>query len=152
MRRAPSFWESRGRRFLLRLVLAYLIVPATAPVLLSLLMMGLSLLMMGRTRLMAFSDWAGIVLLYATFCFAAMVVLGIPLLILYARLHWSGFFAFVAGGALSAAATYALVVRGHMKPDQLVIFTLYGVVEGLALRLILFGVALRPPPVATVSR
>ena len=145
MRRYLSFWESKGRRFLLRLALAYLIVPFTAPVL-------LVLLSIRGTRNMRLSDWAGILLLYGVFSFAAMVVLGVPLLVLYSRLRWSGFLAFIVGGAVCAATTYALVVRGQMQRDQLVLFTQFGIIEGFAFRLILFGGALRPRPVASTSQ
>jgi hypothetical protein len=143
--RHSSFWESKGRRFLLRLALAYVIVPLTAPIL-------LVLLMIRGTRYMLFFDWVGIFLLYAIFSFVAMVVLGIPLLVLYSRFHWSGFFAFIVGGAVCAATTYALVVRGQMQRDQLVLFTLFGIVEGLAFRLFLFGGALHARPVGSLSR
>ena len=145
MRRHPSFWDLKGRRFLLRLALAYVIVPLTAPAL-------LILLTLRGTRHMLFFDWLGISLLYAVFSFAAMVVLGMPLLILYWRLHWSGYFAFVIGGALCAATTYGLVVRGQMQRDQLVLFTLFGIVEGFVLRLILFGGTLRARPIGSASR
>ena len=135
--RKRSFWGSKGRWFPLRVAAAYLTVPLTAPAL-------LILDMMRATRNMTVWDWVGIHLLYSIFCFAAMVVLGTPVLLLYALLRWSGVFAFVAGGAACAAATYTLVARGQTRTDQLVLFTLFGVVEGLVLRPILFGVTLRP--------
>jgi hypothetical protein len=93
---------------------------------------------LGGQRL-PFFNALGIVLLYAVFGFGGMTVLGLPLLLLYARLHCTGFVAFIAGGAACAAATYVLVVRGQTRPDHFALFTAFGVVEGLFLRLILFG-------------
>ena len=144
MPRSLSAWDAKGKRFLLRLALAYLVVPVTAPML-------LALEMARSTRNMQFGDWAGIVLLYAVFSFAAMVVFGAPLLVLYARLGWGGFLSFVVGGAFCAAATYLLVARGTAHRDQFVLFTLFGVVEGLLLRLILFGASRRPRAATAAS-
>jgi hypothetical protein len=114
-------------QFMLRLALAYLVVPWSGP--------ALSLLVM--------HGGAGVMPIYALFSFAAMVLPGLPLLYLYARLGWTGFVPFIAGGALCAAATYALVMRGTPSdPAMFVFFTLFGVVEGAALRLILYGAKL----------
>ncbi len=133
---ASSFGLKRGT-FLLRLAVAYLVVPLTAPVLLVLWVA------LAGQRL-AFLDHLGIVLIYAVFGLAAMVVFGLPLLLVYARLHWTGFSAFIAGGALCAALTYSLIMRGRPEPANLALFTAFGIVEGLFLRLILFGAAARP--------
>ena len=96
------------------------------------------LIMLRGARAMAFADWAGIVLLYTFFGFAAMIVFGTPLIFLYSRLNWDGFFAFLAGGAVCAAMTYTLMMRGQIA-YQIPFFTTFGVVEGLIFRLILFG-------------
>jgi hypothetical protein len=128
-----SSFSLRGKQFLLRLVSAFLVVPLTAPSLLVLQMM------LSGGRRMPFGDWIGFVLLYAMFSLAAMVVLGIPLLVLYSRLGWTGFFAFVGGGAVCAAATYTLVAQGQPQLDQFVLFTIFGVVEGFVFRVMLFG-------------
>jgi hypothetical protein len=127
-----SFWDWKGARFLLRVTGAYLVVPLTAPV-----FFFFPQVLFGQR--LAFIDFAGIIFLYALFGFAAMVVLGIPLLFFYSRRGWTGLFAFIAGGAVCAAATYIAVVRAGIRPDQFALFTAFGVVEGLALRLILFG-------------
>jgi hypothetical protein len=79
---------------------------------------------------MPFLDWAGIVLLYPIFCFAGMRVFGTPLVYLYSRLNWDGFFVFIAGGAVCAALTYILVMREHTT-YEFPFFTMFGVVEGL---------------------
>jgi hypothetical protein len=65
------------------------------------------------------------------------------------RRGWTGFFAFVAGGALCAATTYTLVARGQIHVALFVLFTTFGLVEGLALRLILFGASARPRSAAS---
>ncbi len=94
----------------------------------------------------AFGDALGFVAIASMFCFAAMLVFGLPLLYLYKRLDWSGFFAFAAGGTLCAAAT-ELVVWSPVLPKldyEFVLGTLYGTVEGVVLRLMLFGIALHP--------
>jgi hypothetical protein len=141
VRGAPlSFGLKRGT-FLLRLGVAYLVVPLTAPVLL------MVYVWLAGQRLV-FWDRLGIVLLFAVFGFGAMVVFGLPLLLVYARLHWTGYPAFLAGGALCAALTYSLVMRGQPEPASLVLFTAFGIVEGLFLRVILFGAAARPHPAA----
>ena len=88
---------------------------------------------------MPFMNWLGFVLLYAMFSLAAMVVLGMPLLILYSRRGWTVFFAFVGGGAVCAAATYILVAQGHPQADQFALFTVFGIVEGIVFRVMLFG-------------
>jgi hypothetical protein len=139
-----SFWDSKGRWFRLRLALAYLIVPLTAPTI-------LVLQIMRAPSHPPFSELTFIIELYAVFSFAAMVVLGVPLLFLYARLRWSGFSAFIAGGAACAAATYTLMMWGRVQWDQFVLYTMFGVVEGLVFRMILFGIALRPRYVAPLS-
>jgi hypothetical protein len=136
MQRAPSFWNWRSKRFLLRLGLAYAVVPASGP-----LLMMLQVLLSGRR--LAFVNWLGILLLYTIFSFAAMVVLGLPLLFLYSRLRWTSFTSFIAGGAVCAALTYSLVTRGEVHAQEFVVFAGIGIVEGLVLRLILFGVNLR---------
>jgi hypothetical protein len=128
-----SSFSLKGGQFLLRLVLAFLVVPLTAPSLLVLRMM-----LSGGQR-MPFADWMGFLLLYAMFSLAAMVVLGIPLLVLYSRLGWTGFFAFVGGAAVCAAATYTLVAQGRPLTDQFALFTTFGVVEGFVFRVMLFG-------------
>ncbi len=137
MARPPSHWDSKGRWFPARVALAYLIAAFTAPLL-------LALWMMRGTRLMTFGDWAGIVLLYAAFSLAAMVVLGTPLLVLFSRLRWSGFAAFMTGGVACAASTYLVAARGQAQRGQFVLFTAFGVVEGFVLRWILFGLARSP--------
>jgi hypothetical protein len=116
-------------------------VPPSGPALLVLY----SMLRSGQRIVLG--DWGGIVLLYAVFGLAAMIVLGGPALYLYSRLNWTGFFAFLAGGAVCAAMTYMLAVGREAKPDQLGSFTALGVVEGLLLRLILFGVSRAPAAV-----
>ena len=68
-----------------------------------------------------------------------MVVFGLPLLLVYARLHWTGYPAFLAGGAFCAALTYSLLMRGRPESASLALFTAFGIVEGLFLRVMLFG-------------
>jgi hypothetical protein len=131
-----TMWRWKERRLILRLGLAFILVPFSAPTL-------MAILMLRDARAMSLGDWAGIVSLYTIFAFAAMVVLGTPLLLLYSRLNWTGFFAFVAGGAVCAVVTDVLVMQGRMT-SQLAFFVMFGVVEGLVFRLILFGVRLRP--------
>jgi hypothetical protein len=136
VRQPQSSWSWKNKRLLRRLAVGYVFVPLSAPTM-------MVLLSIVNTRGMSFGDWAGIVLLYTIFGFAAMVVLGTPLLLLYSRLNWTGFFAFVAGGAVCAVVTDLLVMRGEIT-DQLPFFAMFGVVEGFAFRLILSGVRLRP--------
>jgi hypothetical protein len=140
MPQRPSSWNWKDRRLLFRLALAYVLVPLSAPTLM------IFMIIRGASA-MSFGDWAGIVLLYTFFGFAAMVVFGTPLIYLYSRLNWDGFFAFVAGGAVCAALTYTLVMRGHIT-YEFPFFTTFGVVEGLVFRLVLFGTRLRPRSVA----
>jgi hypothetical protein len=130
-----SSWNWKDKRLIHRLALAYFLVPVSAPIL-------MVLLSMRGARLMSFPDWAGSVLLYGIFSFAAMVVFGTPLMYLYSRLNWTGFVAFIAGGAACALVTDILVMQGKIT-DQLAFFAMFGVVEGLVFRLILFGVRLR---------
>ncbi len=99
-------------------------------------------LLIGRG--MRLLDALAMMLLYGAFSLAAMVVLGIPALFIYAKLRWTGFVAFMAGGAVCAAATYAFAVRRQMRADHLTLFTTFGVVEGLFLRLLLFGARAAP--------
>lgn len=120
-------WKSR--EFLLRLALAYVIVPPSAPVLL------IAWTLLGQAVRPA--DAAGIVLIYSFFSLAAMVAGGLPLLALYLWRGWTGYLAFAGGAAACAAATY-LLAAGPMQ-HQLWLFTLFGVVEGLLFRVVLFG-------------
>lgn len=123
----PGRWKSR--KFLLRLALAYVVVPPSAPLLLA---MWIS---MGRPQSTA--DLTGIVLIYSIFSLAAMVVGGLPLLALYLWRGWTGYLAFAGGAAACAAATY-LSFAGPGQ-NQLWVFTLCGVVEGVLFRVVLFG-------------
>jgi hypothetical protein len=125
-----SSWNWKDRPLRLRLALTYILVPLSAP-------LCMVLLMIRGERAMSLGDWGGIVLLYTFFGFAAMIVFGTPLIYVYSRLNWTGFFAFIAGGAVCAALTYTLVMRGHIT-SQFPFFTMFGVVEGFVLRLILF--------------
>jgi hypothetical protein len=104
-------------------------------------------MMIRGARAMSLGDWAGIVLLYILVGFAAMIVFGTPLVYLYSRLNWTGFFGVIAGGGLCAALTYTLVMRRQIT-YLFPFFTIFGVVEGLVFRLILFGTRLRPRSVA----
>ena len=126
-RRMAARWKSR--EFLLRLALAYVIVPPSAPVLL------IAWTLLGQAVRPA--DAAGIVLIYSFFSLAAMLAGGLPLLALYLWRGWTGYLAFAGGAAACAAATY-LLVAGPMQ-HQLWLFTLFGVVEGLLFRVVLFG-------------
>ncbi len=136
MYRPVSVGDYRGREFILRLFLAYFAVPLTGPALFVLQ----ALCFGGRV---SFRDALGVVLIYGVFGFVAMLVLGSPLLFLYSRLQWTGFPAFIGGGAFCAALMYSLVARDRFAPAPFVFFTLFGVVEGLALRLMLFGFSAR---------
>lgn len=116
--------------------MAYVIVPPTLPIYMALT----TVTGKGEHSLL---DGFGIAVLYSVFCFAGMVVLGAPLLYLYKRLNWTGFFAFMAGGAFCAAVTYTFT--GSLpRQSEFAFFTMWGVAEGLLLRLILFGIRLRP--------
>jgi hypothetical protein len=115
-----SPWKWRSGKFWARLALAYAVVPWTAPALLVL-------------------DSFGMVLVYTAISLAAMLSLGGPLLFLYSRLNLTGFFAFAAGGGCCAVATYALMAPTQVQVDQYATFTIFGLVEGFILRVILFG-------------
>lgn len=95
-------------------------------------------------RHLALWDAFGFIVIYSMFCYAAMLVFGSPLLYLYKRLNWTGFLAFAAGGALCAAVTQMIAWAPVLPKHDFVFLTLCGVVEGLVLRLILFGIALHP--------
>lgn len=129
-----SPWRWRSGKFWLRLAVAYAVVPWTAPILIVLF------IVLGGQHL-AFGDWFGMVALYSIFSFAAMLILGVPLLFLYSRLNFAGFLPFVIGGGCCALATYALMAPTQVQVDQYVIFTVFGLGEGFILRVILFGFA-----------
>jgi hypothetical protein len=130
LKRPTPGWQRKG--FLLRVLLSYVVIPVIPPVLL-----------LARTRgssHIAFGDWLGILLLYSVFGFAAMVVLGTPLLFFYLRLGWTGFLAFMAGGGLCAAITSYAVLRGQRDLSLVEFFAIAGIIAGLLFRVILFGI------------
>jgi hypothetical protein len=96
---------------------------------------------------MSSGDWLGIFLLYGVFGFAAMLVLGIPLLFCFLRFGWTGFIPFMlAGGALAWLTSFAVLGGGHNLP-LVELFGLAGILSGFCFRLILFG--FRHPTTAT---
>jgi hypothetical protein len=99
---------------------------------------------MSRTRSLTelFNDLSGLVTLYSMFSFAAMIVFGSPLLYLYRLLDWTSLWSFAAGGAVCAAITYTIMDASNWQ--SLVMFSVLGTIEGVILRLVLFGVASRP--------
>jgi hypothetical protein len=119
-----------------RLLLSLLLVPLVPP--------GLLLLSMRGTGRMTFGDWMGIGLLYGAFGLAALLALGMPLLIVWLRLGWTGFLPFMAGGGLCAGVTSYAVLRGVRDPGMVGFFTVTGIVSGLVFRLLLFGTRRNP--------
>ena len=111
-----------SKTLVLRLLISYLLVPLVPPVL-----------------MLPPQDVWGIIGLYWLFGFAAMVVLGTPLLLLFLRLRWIGFFPFLTAGGLCAAVTAGVVNRGHDR-GSVIFFGLLGVVSGVVFRILLFGI------------
>jgi len=128
-RRAAFRLQSKD--FFLRLLVSYFLIPLIPPALLLLRTPGVSR--------MAFGDWLGIVLIYAAFGLAVMLVLGTPLLFCYSRLGWTGFLPFMAGGGVCAGITSYAVLRGGRNTGLIGFFAVAGILSGLFFRLILFG-------------
>jgi hypothetical protein len=127
-------WRTKG--FLRRLLVSYFLIPLVPPILLLL-----------RTRgfgHMALADWVGIVALYYALGFAAIILLGTPLLVGYIRLGWTGFLSFMAGGGICAAATTYVALHGNWNLGLIQVFTVAGIISGGLFRLILFGVSRHP--------
>ncbi len=127
-RQTGNSW--RHKNFLLRLLASYLVIPIVPPVL---------LLLVTRSSEMPLSYWLGIVVIHGIFGFAAMVLLGTPLLFFFLRLHWTGFVPFMAGGGLCAGITSYTVLRGGGSQNMVVIFTLFGGISGALFRMTLFS-------------
>jgi hypothetical protein len=101
-----------------RYAASYLSVPFIPPVLM--------LLSGGAFHHMPLGDWAGYLLIYWPFGFAAMIALGTPMLLLFQRLGWTGLIPFMAGaGACAGIVTY------FVMPAGTVLFALMGAVSGL---------------------
>lgn len=109
----------------LRLVMSYLLVPLVPP-----LALGLS---------MSHLDPA-LTLIYFPFGFAAIVVLGTPLLFCFLRLGWTGFFPFMMAGGFCAGITAYLA-----RPSPVGLFAQTGIMSGLVFRIILLGIREEPP-------
>jgi hypothetical protein len=125
-------WQSEG--FIVRLLISYFVIPLIPPVL---------LLLSNRGFGMPVRDWLGIVLIYGVFGFAAMLLLGTPLLFCYLRLGWAGFLPFMAGGGVCAAITTYAVQRGGHNLGLAGFFAIAGAVSGLFFRMMLFGLRRR---------
>ena len=136
MIQAPTKVHWRTKGFLRRLLASYFLIPLVPPILL-----------LSRTRGFGHTapgDWAGIVALYFVLGFAAMILLGTPLLACYIRLGWTGFLSFMAGGGICAALTTYLALRGDQNLGLIQIFTVAGIISGGLFRLILFGLSRHP--------
>ena len=92
-------------------------------------------------------DWMGIVILYYVFGFAAMLVLGTPLLFFYLKLGWTNFLAFIVGGGLCAAITSYAMTPTPQDLGLVLFFTFTGLVSGFVFRLTLFGFQQQLPSV-----
>jgi len=115
-----------------RLLLAYVSIPFVPPFLL--------LFWSWPHSHLALADSAGIVLLYAVFGFASLLILGTPLLFCYFRLGWTGFVPFMAAGGFCAGLTSYLVLKGSRNFPLIEFFGIAGVLAGFFFRLILFGI------------
>lgn len=133
-------WRWNDRRFWVRLVFAYILVPPIAP-----------FLLIASMRYNDLDHRLQIAYLYWLFCLAAMTILGAPLSYVYSRRGWSSFAAFMLGGAVCASTTVIVMYRGRIDVDQLKLFTTFGVVEGLIFRLVLFGFSADPSTSARQS-
>ena len=118
-----------------RVILAYLVVPLVPPVLM--------LVWSGAWR-MRFGDWLGILLLYEVIGLLAMIVLGVPLLLLYKWRGWTGWGAFMLAGGACAALTSAMFLFTSRNLAQVPFFTTLGIVAGVVFRLVLYGASSSP--------
>jgi hypothetical protein len=121
---------------LYRILLAYLLVPLVPPV---------GMLSLARAWRMSFGDWLGILLLYQVFGLIALIVLGTPLLLIYKRLGWTGWGAFMLGGGACAALTSGIMLSGARNRSLIALLTTLGMVAGLVFRVVLYGPNRIPP-------
>ena len=126
--------SSAGLRW--RVPLALIAVPLFVPAAMTLCIQGSgeSLLYRYLTNLM----------LSGTFTFIAMLVLGLPLLLVYLRLNQRSFLGFALGGGLCATIT-AFAVATRTDIGLLIFYGFFGVIAGVLFRLILFGVRRSTP-------
>ena len=117
------------RRLLPRILLAYLLVPPVAP---------LTLLFASGSRWSG--SWLSWLALLSIFAFAAMFLLGTPLLYVFLRLRLTGLVPFMAAGAFCAALTDNFMESGPRQYWLLALYAGSGAVAGLAFRFILFGI------------
>lgn len=105
------------------------------------------------TELERLGSILGLFVLYSAPAFAAFLVLGAPLLILYYRLKWASFSAFLVGGAACSLTFFLLLsVPGHFGDESfgrelvggLRFIVPIGAISGLTLRLALFGMKREP--------
>jgi hypothetical protein len=125
-----SAFAANRRAFWLRLLASYIVVPFVPALLIC--------PPLGVPKLLPVTYWMGIVAIYAIFGFAAMVILGTPLLCLYLKYGWTGFTPFMIGAGACAGLTAGIVSRAR-EPGLTVLITAFGVIAGICFRLILFG-------------
>jgi hypothetical protein len=116
-----------------RLLLAFFVIPLLVPVLLA---MGTR---HGDGSRSGLNDYLSSLLLVGPVTFAAMVVLGLPLLFVFLRFDLTSLVAFGLGGGVCAVMTGA-IMGGPPHMETLVYYGFHGVIAGVVFRLILFGV------------
>lgn len=127
------------RRFFSRLLLAYVAIPLLVPAMLTLSISRND----GGSRLDLHRYITSLPLI-GTITFAAMVVLGLPLLLIYFRLKQRSMLAFALGGGLCAVITAAVLSGASQQAIQVLYYGLIGVISGLVFRIILLGARGRP--------
>lgn len=125
--------QFRRSALTLRLLIAYVVVPLLVPAIQTLSVADSD----GRHLEHFHSRYADSLVLTGTITFAAMVILGLPLLFIYLHLNLSSFLAFSLGGA--ACAVIAAAVLLGSASILLLYYGLIGLIAGVAFRLILFG-------------
>lgn len=120
----PARWEWRKWTFRARLFLSLLFIPPLS--------------FLPLTASLQGGDWLGLTVLYGIFGSAAMLALGVPLLLVFTRFRITGFLPFACAGTVSAVVTI-LIMNGRRDPGMLPIFAVIGTIAGYLFRLALFG-------------
>ena len=115
-----------------RLLLALVIIPLLVPAMLTLSTAH------GDGSRLNLPNYINSLVVTGTATFAAMVVLGLPLLLIYIRLNHRSVVAFALGGGLCAFIT-AAALGGPTQIAMLLYYVLHGVVAGVLFRLVLPG-------------
>jgi hypothetical protein len=116
-----------------RLLLALVIIPLLVPAVLA-----LSTTHSDGARL-NLPNYLDSLLPMGTATFAAMVVLGLPLLVIYIRLNQRSVLAFALGGGLCAFITAVTLSGPAPQIATLLHYALAGIVAGVLFRLVLLG-------------